>query len=96
MKLLYGCSTKKRNKQNEKHTNSLLAWSLIATCLLFMQREAQKPLLVYHADSKYQITGKVTEKRKIGKLFTITVNGNVFVVSEEKYKNIEIGDEVKI
>ena len=56
----------------------------------------QKPLLVYHADSKYQITGKVTEKRKIGSLFTITINGNVFVVSEDKYKNIEIGDEVEI
>lgn len=74
----------------------LLAWSLIATCLLFMQRETQKPLLVYHADSKYQITGKVTEKRKIGSLFTITVNGNVFVVSEERFKNIEVGQEVGI
>ena len=61
-----------------------------------MQREAQKPLLVYHADSKYQITGKVTETRKIGNLFTITVNGNVFVVSEERYKNIEVGEEVEI
>lgn len=74
----------------------LLAWSLIATCLLFMQREAQKPLLVYHADSKYAITGKVTEKRKIGKLFTITVNGNVFVVSEKKYNNTEIGDNIEL
>ena len=74
----------------------LLAWSLVATCLLFMQREVQKPLLVYHADSKYQITGKVTEKRKIGKLFTITVNCNVFMVSEERYKNIEVGEEVEI
>lgn len=74
----------------------LLAWSLIATCLLFMQREAQKPLLVYHADNKYAITGKVTEKRKIGKLFTITVNGNVFVVSEEKFEKVEIGEEVEI
>lgn len=74
----------------------LLAWSLIATCLLFMQREAQKPLLVYHADSKYQITGKVEAKKKIGKLFTITVNGNVFVVSEQKYNNTEIGDEARI
>ena len=70
-----------------------LAWSLIATCLLFMQ---QKPLLVYHADSKYQITGKVEDKKKIGNLFTVTVNGNVFVISEEKFKNIEIGDEVEI
>lgn len=74
----------------------LLAWSLVATCLLFMQREAQKPLLVYHADSKYQIVGKVEAKKKIGSLFTITVDGNVFVVSEERYKNIEVGEEVEI
>lgn len=74
----------------------LIGYALLATCLLFMQREAQKPLLVYHADSKYQITGKVEEKRKIGKLFTITVNGNVFVVSEQKYNHTEIGEEVKI
>ena len=74
----------------------LIGYALLTTCLLFMQREAQKPLLVYHADSKYQITGKVTEKRKIGKLLTITVNGNVFVVSEERYKNIEVGEEVEI
>ena len=54
----------------------LIGYAILATCLLFVQRE-QKPLLVYHADSKYQITGKVTEKRKIGNLFTVTVNGNV-------------------
>ena len=53
-------------------------------------------LLVYHADSKYAITGKVEEKRKIGSLFTITVDGNVFVVSEQKYNDAEIGDEVKL
>ena len=74
----------------------LIGYALLTTCLLFMQREAQKPLLVYHADNKYQFTGKVTEKRKIGSLFTITVNGNVFVISEERYKNIEVGDEVDI
>lgn len=74
----------------------LLAWSLITMCLLYLQKEVQRPLLVYHADSKYQITGKVTEKRKIGSLFTITVNGNVFVVSEERFEKVEIGDEVEI
>lgn len=74
----------------------LLAWSLVATCLLFMQRETQKPLLVYHADNKYQITGKVESKKKIGKLFTITINGNVFVVSEQKYNNTEIGDNIEL
>lgn len=78
----------------------LIGYCLLTTCLLFMQRsiidEQQKLLLVYHADSKYQITGKVEAKKKIGKLFTITVNGNVFVVSEERYKNIEVGEEVEI
>nr|DAP53088.1 MAG TPA: Protein of unknown function (DUF1372) [Caudoviricetes sp.] len=77
----------------------LIGYALLTTCLLFMQRsiidEQQKPLLVYHADSKYAITGKVEEKRKIGKLFTITVNGNVFVINEQKYQKIKIGDEVE-
>lgn len=74
----------------------LIGYALLTTCLLFIQREAQKPLLVYHADNKYQITGKVEEKRKIGNLFTITVNSNVFVVSEERFEKVEIGEEVKI
>ena len=74
----------------------LIGYALLTTCLLFMQREAQKPLLVYHADSKYAITGKVEDKRKIGSLFTITIDGNVFVVSEQKYNNTEIGKEVTL
>lgn len=81
-----------------KHTliRFLFVMYLITIGLLFVERETQKPLLVYHADSKYAITGKVTEKRKIGSLFTITVNGNVFVVSEEKFKKIEVGEEVML
>ena len=75
----------------------LIGYALLTTCLLFMQRsQLDKPLLVYHADSKYQITGKITEKRKIGSLFTITVNGNVFVVSEDRYNNTEIGDNIEL
>lgn len=74
----------------------LIGYALLTTCLLFMQREAQKPLIVYHADSKYAITGKVEDKRKIGSLFTITVNGNVFVVSEDKFEKVEIGNEVTL
>ena len=76
--------------------HSLVGYALLTTCLLYMQREAQKPLLVYHADSKYQITGKVEAKKKIGSLFTITVNGNVFVVSVQKYNNTEIGDNIEL
>lgn len=78
----------------------LIGYALLTTCLLFMQRSIKvtqvQTLLVYHADNKYAITGKVEEKRKIGSIFTITVNGNVFVVSEEKYKNIEIGDDIEL
>jgi hypothetical protein len=75
----------------------LIGYALLTTCLLFMQRsQLDKPLLVYHADSKYAITGKVTEKRKIGNLFTITVDGNVFVVNEQKYNNTEIGDNIEL
>nr|DAS82293.1 MAG TPA: Protein of unknown function (DUF1372) [Caudoviricetes sp.] len=78
----------------------LIGYALLTTCLLFMQRsiidEQQKPLLVYHADSKYQITGKVEEKRKIGNLFTIMVNGNVFVVSEDKFEKVGIGDNIEL
>ena len=75
----------------------LIGYALLTTCLLFMQcSQLDKPLLVYHADSKYQITGKVEEKRKIGNLFTITVNRNVFVVSEDKFEKVEIGNEVTL
>lgn len=74
----------------------LIGYALLTTCLLFIQREAQKPLLVYHTDNKAQITGKVESKKKIGSLFTITVNGNVFVVSEQKYNNTQIGDNVEL
>lgn len=75
----------------------LIGYALLTTCLLFMQRsQLDKPLLVYHADSKYQIVGKVEAKKKIGSLFTITVDGNVFVVSEQKYNNTEIGDNIEL
>ena len=50
----------------------LLAWSLVATCLLFMQREAQKPLLVYHADSKYAIAGKVESSVVLGECYQVS------------------------
>lgn len=79
----------------------LIGYALLTTCLLFMQRsiidEQQKPLLVYHADNQGSgIKGVVSDKKKIGSLFTITVNGNVFVVSEEKFEKVEIGEEVEI
>lgn len=53
-------------------------------------------LLVYHADNQGSgIKGIVSEKKKIGSLYTVTINDNVFVINEQKYQKIKIGDEVK-
>lgn len=79
----------------------LIAWSLIATYLLFIQRgmiESRKDLIViYKADNKgAEIKGKVSSKKRIGELYTLTVDGNTYIVSEEKYNKAQIGDEVEI
>lgn len=78
----------------------LIGYALLTTCLLFMQRsiidEQEKPLLVYQADNQgSEIKGIVSGKKKIGSLYTITINDNVFVINEQKYQKIKIGDEVK-
>lgn len=79
----------------------LIGYAILTTCLLFMQRsiigQQEKPLLVYHADNQGSgIKGIVSEKKKIGSLYTITINDNVFVISEQKYQKIKIGDEVEL
>lgn len=79
----------------------LIGYALLTTCLLFMQRSIKvtqvQTLLVYHADNQGSgIKGVVSEKKKIGSLYTITINDNVFVVSERKYQEIKIGDEVEL
>lgn len=78
----------------------LISYALLTTCLLFMQRsiidEQEKPLLIYQADNQgSEIKGIVSGKKKIGSLYTITINDNVFVINEQKYQKIKIGDEVK-
>lgn len=79
----------------------LIAWSLIVTCLLFIQRgmiESRKDLIViYKADNQgAEIKGKVSNKKRIGELYTLTIDGNTYIVSEEKYNKAQIGDEVEI
>lgn len=75
----------------------LIGYCLLTTCLLFMQRsQLDRTLLVYHADNQgSEIKGIVSDKKKIGSLYTITINDNVFVINEQKYQKIKIGDEVK-
>jgi len=60
--------------------------------------EAKRPIVVYKADNQgAEIFGKVLEKGRHGKLYTITIRDyGVFVVAKEVYENVKVGDEVKI
>lgn len=58
--------------------------------------ESRKDLIIiYKADNKgAEIKGKVSSKKRIGELYALTIDGNTYIVSEEKYNKAQIGDEV--
>ena len=58
--------------------------------------EEKRPLLVYKADSAgAEIFGKVVEKGRHGKLYTVTIRDyGIFVVTREQFEKIRVGDEV--
>lgn len=60
--------------------------------------EAKRPIVVYKADNQgAEIFGKVVEKGRHGKLYTVTIRDyGVFVVTKEVYDNVKVGDEVRI
>ena len=60
--------------------------------------EAKRPLVIYKADnSGAEIFGKVVEKGRHGKLYTLTIRDyGVFVVAKDVYEKVKIGDEVRI
>ena len=60
--------------------------------------EEKKPMVIYKADNQgAEIFGRVVEKGRYGKLYTITIRGyGVFVVTEEQYNKVKVGDEVEI
>lgn len=66
-------------------------------CVHIKNLEKKRPMLVYKADNKgAEIKGRVVHKEKIGDMHTITVqNQGIFVVSQENYESLRIGDEVK-
>ena len=65
-------------------------------CTHIKNLEKKRPMLIYKADNKgAEIKGVVVNKEKIGDMHTITVrNLGVFVVSQENYNSLKIGDEV--
>lgn len=60
--------------------------------------EEKRPMVVYKADNAgAEIFGKVVEKGRHGKLYTITIRDyGVFVVTKEQYEKISVGDEVML
>lgn len=60
--------------------------------------EEKKPIVVYKADNQgAEIFGKVVEKGRHGKLYTLTIRDyGVFVVTREQFEKIRVGDEVML
>ena len=58
--------------------------------------EEKKPMVVYRADNQgAEIKGRVVEKGRHGKLYTVTIRDyGIFVVTKEQYEKIRLGDEV--
>jgi hypothetical protein len=60
--------------------------------------EEKRPMLVYKADNQgTEIFGKVLEKERHGKLYTLTIRDyGVFVVTKDVYEKVKVGDEVRL
>ena len=60
--------------------------------------EQKRPIVVYKADNQgAEIFGKVVEKGRYGKLYTVTIRDyGVFVVTKEVYEKVKVGDEVML
>ena len=60
--------------------------------------EKNKPMVIYRADNQgAEIFGKVVEKGRHGKLYTLTIRDyGVFVVTKDVYEKVRVGDEVRI
>lgn len=60
--------------------------------------EEKRPMVIYKADNQgAEIHGKVLEKGRHGKLYTVTIRDyGIFVVTREQFEKIRVGDEVMI
>lgn len=67
-------------------------------CVHIKNIEKKRPIVIYKADNRgAEIKGKVVHKEKIGELYTITIqNYGIFVVSQDNYDFLKIGDEVRL
>lgn len=79
-------------------------WILVSAGLNIWQMdrirvlEEKRPMVIYRADNAgAEIHGKVLEKGRYGKLYTITIRDyGVFVVTKDVYEKVKVGDEVML
>lgn len=58
--------------------------------------EEKRPMIVYKADNQgAEIKGRVVEKGRHGKLYTVTIRDyGIFVVTREQWEKVKVGEEV--
>ena len=77
-------------------------WILVSAGLNIWQSnriaelEEKKPMVIYKMDNKgAEIFGRVVEKGRHGKLYTVTIRDDgIFVVTKEQWDKVKVGDEV--
>ena len=82
----------------------IVIWILLSAGLNIWQMdkirnlEEKNPMIIYKADNQgAEIKGKVVHKEKVGELYTVTIqNYGTFVVSQDNYESLMIGDEVRL
>lgn len=80
----------------------IVIWILLSAGLNIWQSihikkiEEKRPMVIYKADNAgAEIFGKVVEKGRHGKLYTLTIRDyGVFVVMKDVYEKVRVGDEV--
>lgn len=60
--------------------------------------EEKRPIVIYKADNQgAEIFGKVVEKGRHGKLYTLTIRDyGIFVVTKDVYDKVKVWDEVRL
>lgn len=82
----------------------IVMWILLSAGLNIWQMEKirnleeKRPMVIYRDDNQgAEIFGKVVEKGRHGKLYTLTIRDyGAFVVTKDVYDKVKVGDEVKI
>lgn len=82
----------------------IAVWVLLSAGLNIWQSihikkiEEKRPMIVYKADNQgAEIFGKVLEKGRHGKLYTVTIRDyGIFVVTKEQWEKVKVGDEVML